>query len=187
MFDVDELVTDCRAALAEGEPRLAIRDVLRKALERPTEVGDVLRPESAGITLLHRADDLTVLHAVWAPGMRLFPHDHQMWAAIGIYSGQEDNAYFRRTNPGQGDLTDSGGTSLTEGEVLLLGDDAIHAVSNPLTRLTGAIHIYGGDFVDHPRSQWGPGPVVERPYEFASVQEEFAKANRAWLGEDADA
>jgi predicted metal-dependent enzyme (double-stranded beta helix superfamily) len=185
MFDVDELVAGCRSALEEAEPRLAVRDVLHRALERPSEVGDALRPESAGITLLHRSDDLTVLHAVWAPGMRLFPHDHRMWAAIGIYTGQEDNAYFRRTRAGAGGLTDSGGTSLTERDVLLLGDDAIHAVSNPLGRLTGAIHVYGGDFVDHPRSQWGPGPVEERPYEFALVQEEFAKANRAWLGDGA--
>jgi predicted metal-dependent enzyme (double-stranded beta helix superfamily) len=34
--------------------------------------------------MLHRSDDLTILQIVWAPGMRLFPHDHDMWACIGI-------------------------------------------------------------------------------------------------------
>ena len=36
------------------------------------------------------------------------------------------------------------------------------------TRVTsspGAIHVYGGDFINQPRSQWGPGPLEERPYD----------------------
>jgi predicted metal-dependent enzyme (double-stranded beta helix superfamily) len=178
MFDVDELVADCQAALTEDRPPLAIRDVLRRAIERPSAVGDVLRPATGGITLLHRADDLTVLHAVWAPGMRLFPHDHRMWAAIGIYAGQEDNAFYRRDGDGGG-LVEAGGKECAEGDVLVLGDDVIHSVANPLQRLTAAIHIYGGDFVDQPRSLWGPGPE-ERPYDMAVVEQEFAKANEAW-------
>ena len=180
VFDVDELVADCQAALTEDQPPLAVRDVLRRALERPSAVGDALQPATGGITLLHRARDLTVLHAVWAPGMQLFPHDHRMWAAIGIYAGQEDNAFYRRAGTG---LTESGGKEIGEGEVLVLGDDVIHAVTNPLHRLTAAIHIYGGDFVEHPRSVWGPGLVEERPYDLAVVEQEFAKANEAWAAQ----
>lgn len=177
-FDVDELVAACQAAIAEDQPMLAVRDVLRRTLERPTAVGDVLQPELGGITLLHNADDLTVLHAVWAPGMRLFPHEHNLWAVIGIYAGQEDNAFYRRDGS---TVVESGkGKALAEGDVLVLGDDVIHSVENPLDRLTGAIHVYGGDFVRHERSQWGPGDLEERPYDLAIAQEEFAKANRAW-------
>ena len=44
-------------------------------------------------------DELTVLHVVWAPRMTIYPHDHRMWAAIGIYAGQEDNSFFRRSAP----------------------------------------------------------------------------------------
>jgi hypothetical protein len=47
--------------------------------------------------------------------------------------------------------------------------------------LTGAIHVYGGDFVNEPRSQWGPGPMEERPYDVAEAQQQFADANHAWL------
>lgn len=178
MFDVDELVAGCRAALDEDQAALAVRDVLRRTLARPAEVGDVLRPSLGGITLLHRSPDLTVLDAVWAPGMTLFPHDHRMWAVIGIYAGQEDNGFYRREGTG---LTPSGGKSIAEGDVLVLGDDVIHSVTNPLGRLTAAIHVYGGDFVEQERSTWGPGPVVERPYDMAVVEQEFAKANEAWL------
>ena len=57
---------------------------------RPTVIAEALRPEQAGITLLHQADDLTVLNVVWAPRMSIYPHDHRMWAIIGIYGGRED-------------------------------------------------------------------------------------------------
>jgi predicted metal-dependent enzyme (double-stranded beta helix superfamily) len=135
---------------------------------------------------LHHETDLTVLHVVWAPGMHLYPHDHRMWAAIGIYTGQEDNSFFRRPAPGATTLVDSGGTAVVAGGVLVLGDDAIHAVTNPLDRLTGAIHVYGGDFVNQPRSQWGPGPREERPYNMADVTRQFSDSNDAWHATERD-
>lgn len=180
MFDIDELVGDCQAAMAEGEPRRAVRQVLERAVSEPTAVADALAPREGGFTLIHHAPDITVLHVVWAPGMRIFPHDHRMWAAIGIYAGQEDNEFFRRAGPGARTLTGSGGKQLRVGDVALLGDDTIHAVTNPLAGLTGAIHVYGGDFVNEPRSQWGPGEPVEQPYDIDAARREFAAANRRW-------
>ncbi len=180
MFDIDELRVGCQAVRDEAEPRAAARDLLERALARPDAVGDAFRPSEGGITLLHHEPDLTMIHVVWAPGMRLFPHDHRMWAVIGIYTGQEDNSFYRRAGAGERTLVDSGGKELAVGDVLMLGDDTIHAVSNPLDRLTGAIHVYGGDFVNQPRSQWGPGPREERPYDMSVVDRQFAEANRAW-------
>jgi len=180
MFDVDAFVEECRAALGEGEPRLAIREVLDRALARPSEIAEAFDPTEGGLNILHNAPDLTVINVVWAPGMRLFPHDHRMWAAIGIYTGREDNTFYRRSEPGSRFLTESGGKSITERDVLLLGDDVIHAVENPVPALTGAIHVYGGDFVNAPRSQWGPGPVEERPYDIEDARQQFAEANEAW-------
>ena len=165
MFDIDDFLVRCQEARAETEPRRAIREVLVRALAAPDDVGDALAPSEAGFTLLHHADDLTVLHVVWAPKMTLYPHDHRMWAAIGIYAGQEDNAFYRRSGPGERTLVESGGKQLTTGDTVVLGDDTIHSVTNPRDRLTAAIHVYGGDFVNEPRSQWGPGPVEERPFD----------------------
>ncbi len=182
MFDVDQLIADCREAAAESSPRRAVREVLLRAVGDADEVAAALSPTEGGLNIMYRSADLTILDVVWAPGMRLFPHDHRMWAAIGIYAGQEDNTFYRRS--GDGDmhhlLTESGGKELCTGDVLLLGDDAIHAVANPLGRLTAAIHVYGGDFVDQPRSQWGPGPLEERPYDMQEVQRQFADANKLW-------
>ena len=165
-FDLDELLADCRAGLEESDPRRAIREVVQRAMTRPDTVGDALRPQQGGFTLLHHEPDLTVLHVVWAPGMRIYPHDHRMWAAIGIYAGQEDNAFYRRRAPDRRTLVESGGKQLRDGDVVVLGDDTIHAVTNPSGPCSRrAIHVYGGDFVNQPRSQWGPGPLEERPYD----------------------
>ena len=126
-------------------------------------MGDALRPQQGGFTLLLHEPDLTVLHVVWAPGMRIYPHDHRMWATIGIYAGREDNAFYRRATDDRSTLVESGGKQLGVGDVVTLGDDTIHSVANTSGVLTAAIHVYGGDFVNEPRSQWGPGPERERP------------------------
>ena len=61
-----------------------------------------------------------------------------------------------------------------------LGADAIHSVDNPMQRFTGAIHVYGGDFVNQPRSQWDPDTLAEQPYDHAQVRRLFAEATAAW-------
>jgi predicted metal-dependent enzyme (double-stranded beta helix superfamily) len=186
MFDVDEFIKACQAARAETEPRVAVREVIAEAMSRPGEVGDALRPTEGGLTLLHQAPDLTILHVVWAPGMSIFPHDHRMWAAIGIYAGQEDNAFYRRSGAGEPHLVESGGKVLVTGDSVVLGDDMIHSVTNSKDKLTGAIHVYGGDLENQPRSQWGPGPLEERPYDIDLARGEFAKANALWERQGVD-
>ena len=182
MFDIDQLIADCRACLTEAEPRRAIKETLTRAVADPSSITAVLPPDVAGITLHHRSDDLTVLEAVWAPGMRLYPHDHQMWACIGIYAGQEDNEFFRRPPDRRPGLVESGGKQLRVGDVTLLGSDTIHAVTNPLGGVTAAIHVYGGDFVNQPRSQWLEPARVEEAYDLDRTRQVFADANAAWQG-----
>ncbi|HTN79780.1 MAG TPA: hypothetical protein VMK16_08905, partial [Acidimicrobiales bacterium] len=131
-----------------------------------------------GIDVIHRSPEITILNVVWPPLFRIYPHDHRMWAAIGIYSGREDNAFFRRNGRG---LTDSGGKTLLEGDVLLVGDDAIHSVENPNRAHTGGIHVYGGDFFGVNKSQWTGEPPTEEPYDFTSVQREFDLAQERFL------
>jgi predicted metal-dependent enzyme (double-stranded beta helix superfamily) len=97
MFDVDELVAACQEAVREAQPQLAVRDVLERTVREPAAVLRALPAERAAVVPLHASPELTVLHVVWAPGMRIRPHDHLMWAAIGLYAGQEDNSFYRRS------------------------------------------------------------------------------------------
>jgi predicted metal-dependent enzyme (double-stranded beta helix superfamily) len=174
MFDIDEFINDCVVAVREPEPRLAVRDVLERALSDSAAVTRALPPCRAEVQKWHVSADLTVLTGAWAPGMALPPHDHRMWAAIGVYTGQEDNAFYRRA---PGGLLDSGGRQVCDGEVLLLGDDAIHAVANPRRSFTGSIHVYGGDLLATPRSEWDPAAMEERPYDTAALFRYFEEEN----------
>jgi predicted metal-dependent enzyme (double-stranded beta helix superfamily) len=140
-------------------------------------VCDALAPARGGLGLLHHAPDLTVINLAWAPGMRLMPHDHRMWAVIGIYGGTEENQFFRRN--ADAELVETTNRRLDTGDVCVLGTEAIHAVANPTGRLTGAVHVYGGDFVNQPRSQWGPGDRVERRFSMDTLHQQFRDANDA--------
>lgn len=172
MFDIDEFVSDCLQAVAETEPRLAVRDVLERATRHPDQVAQALPATRGELVPLHTSEQLTVLKVVWAPGMWFRPHNHLMWAAIGLYGGQEDNTFYRRS--GQR-LIMSGGRELHTGDVALLGDDTIHAVENPRQTFTGAIHVYGGDITARPgRSEWDEDNGQEVDYDFERVRQYFA-------------
>ena len=94
---VDDIVLRCRAALDEHTPPLAVRDVLDELVADQSTLEQALGPvELGGITTLHNSGDLTILRVAWTPGMALNPHEHRMWAVIGMYGGQEDNVFYRR-------------------------------------------------------------------------------------------
>ena len=107
MFDLDTFVADCRAVLRESTPEVAVRELVERAAAQPGEMERVLgAPTWGGFTALHRSPDLTVLNVVWAPGLAFYPHDHRMWAVIGLYGGREDNTFIAgaprvSSSPGQ--------------------------------------------------------------------------------------
>jgi predicted metal-dependent enzyme (double-stranded beta helix superfamily) len=178
---VEDIVSRCRAALTEHTPVLAVRDVLAELVADPDALEQAVGPvELGGITTLHNAPDLTVLRVAWTPGMALNPHDHRMWAVIGMYGGQEDNAFYRRT---PGGLDTAGGRELPAGDVLVLGDDVIHSVANTRTEFAAALHVYGGDFFDTDRSEWDFATYTERPRDIAGTRRLFEDANARWLAE----
>ena len=71
----------------------------------------------------------------------------------------------------------AGAKSLGPSDVEPLGRDIIHTVTNPLPRLTGAIHVYGGDFFATPRSEWDPDTLVEAPFDVQTTMRMFEEAN----------
>ena len=174
MFDVERFVDACRKAVGEGQK--AVREVVTEAVSDPAAVMKALgEPEHAGIFPLHRAPDLTVINFVWAPCMSLMPHDHQMYAVIGIYNGREDNLFWRRGDP---TIEAAGAESLGAGDVATLGRNIIHSVVNPIGKMTTAIHVYGGDFFDppEPRTQWDHETLEERPWDIEEARRTFRDA-----------
>jgi predicted metal-dependent enzyme (double-stranded beta helix superfamily) len=172
-FDRDRFVESCIAATRDGQP--AVLEVLTRAISNPAAVLSVLgEPGEAGLDVLHRSPALTIFAAKWAPQMNLVPHDHRMWAAIGIYTGREDNIHWRRTHGG---VEAYGATALFAGSVTALPADAIHSVTNPLPRFTAGLHIYGGDFFATARSQWNAETLAEERSDGAVIQAMFAREN----------
>lgn len=175
---VEDIIAQCQSALDEHTPALAVRDVLDELVADPAVVEEALGPvELGGITTLHHAADLTILRVAWTPGMALNPHEHRMWAVIGMYGGQEDNAFYRRASGG---LEPAGGKELPAGDVLVLGDDIIHSVANSRRDFAVALHVYGGDFFSGERSEWDFGTYEERPRDFERTRQLFEDANARW-------
>ncbi len=188
-MDVDRFVEACREAVGESAPSAAVRELVTRAVAEPATVIEALgEPRRAEARALFVSPELTVLNVVWGPSMILRPHDHRMWAVIGVYTGREDNIFWRRIPAAAGDAIEASGhrieaagaKSLGATEVLPLGRDIVHSVANPLRRLTGAIHVYGGDFFARERSEWDPATLEERPYDIEQNMQLFAESNAVW-------
>ena len=163
---LEEFVGACQAAVAEDRPMLAVKELVERAVA-DRAVLDELPGGGPGIFTLHRAPTLSIFEVVVPPGYTSLPHDHRMWAVVGICSGREDNEFFRRVGA---TLEGSSGRSIEDGDVLALGTETIHAVGNPLHHAqTIAIHAYGGDLVSASRSMWVPDPWTEEPYDARRV------------------
>src|SRR4051794_6006699 len=178
MYDVDQFVMDCRSAHAADPSHRAVREVVSRAVRDPAAILCALgTPDRAGVTTLYRTTSLTVMNVVWAPGMATMPHDHAMWAVIGIYSGREDNIFWKRVPKGGGRIEAAGARSLCVGDAEPLGRDVIHSVHNPIARMTGALHVYGGDFFAADRKEWDSETLQEGRWEAERSMRRFEIEN----------
>src|SRR5215471_6820037 len=97
MFDLDHFIADCRAAVGVEPTHKPVREIMARAVSNPSAVIAALgEPGRAQVQKLYRSEQLTVLNVIWGPGMTIMPHNHLMWAVIGIYTGREDNIFWRR-------------------------------------------------------------------------------------------
>ena len=179
MFELERFVADCKAAHAADSSHKAVREVLERELVDPRSVLKGLgEPSRAAIGTLYRSASLTIINVVWAPRMTVPPHNHRMWAVIGIYTGREDNIFWRRLPDGR--VEAAGAQSLCERDAAPLGRDIIHSVTNPIARLTGAIHIYGGDFFAAHRSEWDSLTLDEHRLDGETARRRFEQANERY-------
>ena len=179
MFHVDRFIAECQHTGASSGSA-GVLEIVARAVDDPGGVLQALgEPRRAGLHVLSRSADLTILNVVWGPRMSQLPHNHRMWAVIGIYTGREDNIFWRRvTADVSGRIEAAGAKALSHRDAVPLGPDVIHSVLNPLNRLTGAIHVYGGDFFARPRSEWDPERLTEQPFDVEKAMALFEESNR---------
>jgi predicted metal-dependent enzyme (double-stranded beta helix superfamily) len=181
-FHLDQFIADCLAARAADPSHKLVREVVARAVSDPSAVLRGLgEPKRAEVQRLYHAPNLTILNVIWGPKMAVMPHDHRMWAVIGVYTGREDNIFWRRV-PGAsgGKLEAAGAKALSVKDAEPLGHNIIHSVTNPIGRLTGAIHAYGGDFFGADRSEWDPETLLEERYNVERALRQFEEANASW-------
>jgi predicted metal-dependent enzyme (double-stranded beta helix superfamily) len=177
MLNLDTFVDDCLSAVRTDPSHRAVHEVVRKAFSDPSRIlRAVGEPTESGLVPIFKSPELTIINVVWKPGMTVMPHNHEMWAIIGVYSGREDNIFWRRLkDEPDGRIEAAGAKALATGDVVPLGKDIIHSVTNPIMKLTGAIHVYGGDFFEIERSEWDSEQLTERPYDMAKARALFNK------------
>ena len=177
MFDKDRFIADCRAALEGDRTSRNVREVVARAVSDPARVIDGLgEPKAGGIQSIHRSPELTIINVLWPAHMVIMPHNHSMWAVIGVYGGREDNMLWRRLpDDADGKIEAAGAIALSTKDAQVFGPDVIHSVVNPIPRVTGAIHVYGGDFFAAQRSEWDPESLCEKPYDVEKALRMFKR------------
>ena len=182
MFKLDLFIDELKTARAEADNHLAAKEVVQRAMADPASIiKEIGEPAPDKFGPLYQSDDLTILNAVWAPNIFMKAHNHNMWAVIGIYTGREDNMFWRRIKDDpNGHIEAAGAKSLGTGDCVPLGADIIHSVVNPVRKFTGAIHVYGGDFFAEHRSEWDPESLEEQPYDIDANMKHFQEEAARW-------
>ena len=172
MFDLQQFVEDCQSALDGPKPAKQVEALVREAISDPNAVREAFAEaksvERKGpITFAWRDASLSVADVTTPPGLRPPAHNHKMWAVIGVYDGQEHNRFYRYED---GELHEKGEQLLKEGDIAVLGPEAVHAIANPLPAVSSAIHVYGGDLVERSdRSMWNPHTDEREDYDITRL------------------
>jgi predicted metal-dependent enzyme (double-stranded beta helix superfamily) len=77
----------------------------------------------------------------------------------------------------EGEKESGSSAALCENDAEPLGRDTIHSVTNPIARLTSAIHVYGGDFFAVPRSEWDPESLLGQRCDVDRIVRQFEESN----------
>ena len=175
MFNLESFVADCRSAIARDPSHKSVSELVARAMSDPDGiVSELGTPEKSEVINLYRSNDLTIMNVVWHPGMTVTPHNHDMWAVIGVYGGREDNIFWRRIKDDpNGRIEAAGAKSLGKGEFAPLGHDIIHSVTNPTGRFASAIHVYRGNFYEEHRSEWDAEHLHEHQRDMEQVRAMF--------------
>ena len=179
-FDREQFVNDCRSAMKSEMASEQVWEIVTRAVSAPQNVLEGLGdPTRAGHQILYRSQDLTILNVIWGAKMMGVPHDHRTWAVIGVYTGREDNIFWRRLpTSAHGRVEACSAKALCGKDAVLLGPETIHSVINPSARLSGGLHVYGGDFYAIARSEWNPESLLEQPYDAKRAARAFEESNR---------
>lgn len=172
---------DACIPLARAGARDQVSQLLRDLIAEPSFAASVpdfdeIETSARGWTLggeviCHQSPELTVMLLGTLPGVVQPPHDHNMTAIIGVFEGCEEQRFWAR---GESGLTPTPGRMLEAGDVMTLGERAVHAISSPDGHAARAIHVYFGDIYGTDRSLFNPDTLEEHAYE-SDLYDQFCR------------
>jgi predicted metal-dependent enzyme (double-stranded beta helix superfamily) len=168
MLDRSAFVAECRAALRRSPVLPVLREIVQAAVRDPALHRELVPEQPVlRITVWTEEPRLCVAVLLSPPGFVFPPHEHLMPSVVGVFSGVEENVYYRRAARG---LEEIGRRRVHAGEAVAHEEDVIHGISNSANDTLGALHVYAGDFFGKPRSEWSPDLLSEHPYDLARVR-----------------
>jgi predicted metal-dependent enzyme (double-stranded beta helix superfamily) len=166
MFDLQDFIGSCERFVGAPDGARQVLDLMRSIVGDAEGIKSAVVPGDSRQTIfdlaLFRSSELLVLNATLLPHFATPPHNHGMWAVVGIYEGQENNTFYRRSGKG---LEEINHREIRAGDAILLGSEVIHAIENPFGSNTLGLHVYGGDLLTAERSMWHPRSQEELAYD----------------------
>ena len=139
-MDTAEFIDACREVAGGDTPTGDVFELVAAFLHQPNLRNLLGGGDRSTYEALYRGEDLLVLHGVVPPTPApVAPHDHRMWAVIGVYQGLEHNELFVRTDGGG--LASVDRFTVAAGDVRTLDPSTIHSVQARGDRYLGAIHV----------------------------------------------
>jgi predicted metal-dependent enzyme (double-stranded beta helix superfamily) len=168
MIDQSAFVAACRAALRSDPLLPALGAVVQAAVRDPAQLQELIPAQPVlRVSVWTDEPGLCVAVLISPPGFTFPPHEHLMPSVVGVFSGVEENIYYRRSGRG---LVEIGRRRVDAGQAVAHDEDVIHSISNGSHDALGAIHVYAGDFFRKPRSEWSTDLSGEHPYDLARVR-----------------
>ena len=88
MFDKTQFVEEIRTAMAESDAQSAVSEVIERVVTDPAAIIKELGAPGRGRSeQLFIDESLTITNVIWDSDMWVPPHDHPMWAVIGVHQG----------------------------------------------------------------------------------------------------
>jgi hypothetical protein len=132
VFDSETFVADCQRAASETDPVSAVADAVVATIRDGAAIDAVLGTELRGeADTLYSSAELTVQRIMWPGGVASPPHDHRMWAVVGVYAGEEVNRLYER---GLSGLEERAVRPVGAAGVLTFGEKTIHSALDRVGR-----------------------------------------------------
>jgi len=157
---LEKFVAQAQRAAAAEDATSAIHSLMQHSQLRKDEFADAIAEMSDDEVMLFEDNTCSIWTCRYNANIVLAPHEHRMGVHIAVYRGTEVQVLYKR-EPGK--LRLSGNTLVRPGDVLHLGEDAVHAVTADGSLQSHAIHVYEGPLTQVQRSlfDWATGEEVK--------------------------